>query len=108
MNETMRPQQLGDADDLDQFIDDNDLALVEFYSLGCPKCQAMEPIIGNVARATDAAVGMLNPRDDLSVLDRFDISSTPTLILFKDGEQVGKRAGGVEGTEALVEFVESA
>ncbi|MEF8915876.1 thioredoxin family protein [Natronomonas sp.] len=108
MSETTRPERLEDGDDLDRFIEDNDLALVEFYSLGCPKCQAMEPIIGNVARATDAAVGMLNPRDDLSVMDRFDISSTPTLILFKNGEQVGKRAGGVEGTEALVEFVEAA
>jgi thiol-disulfide isomerase/thioredoxin len=108
MNGTKRPIRLGDADDLDRFIADNDLALAEFYSVGCPKCQAMEPIIGNVARATDAAVGMLNPRDDLSVLDRFDISSTPTLILFKNGEQVGKRAGGIESTEALVEFVEAA
>jgi thiol-disulfide isomerase/thioredoxin len=108
MSETTRPERLEDGADLDRFIADNDLALVEFYSLGCPKCQAMEPIIGNVARATDAAVGMLNPRDDLSVMDRFDISSTPTLILFKNGEQVGKRAGGVEGTEALVEFVEAA
>jgi thiol-disulfide isomerase/thioredoxin len=108
MQETNRPQRLDDGEDLDRFLADNDLALVEFYSVGCPKCQAMEPILGNIARATDAAVAMVNPRDDLSLLERFDISSTPTLILFKNGEQVGTRAGGVEETESLVDWIESA
>jgi thioredoxin 1 len=108
MQETARPERLSDGEDLDRFVADHDLALVEFYSVGCPKCQAMEPIIGNVARATDAAVAMLNPRDDLSVLDRFDISSTPTLVLFKNGEAIATRADGFEETESVVAFVESA
>lgn len=108
MQDTTRPERLTDGEDLDRFVAEHDLALVEFYTKGCPKCQAMEPILGNVARATDAAVAMLNPREDLSLLDRFDIGSVPTLVLFKNGERVATRADGFEETESVVAFVESA
>ncbi|NEU57859.1 co-chaperone YbbN [Halorussus sp. MSC15.2] len=102
-----KPVHLRDADELDAFVADNDLALVDFYTKGCSLCQAIEPVVGNVARATDAAVGMLNPRDDLSLVEAYDVRSVPTLLLFEDGELVGRMAEGFRGTEAVVEFVES-
>ncbi|WP_276300110.1 thioredoxin family protein [Halorussus lipolyticus] len=103
---TDKPVHLEDADDLDAFVADNDLALVDFYTEGCSLCQAIEPVVGNVARATDVAVALCNPRDDPPLIERFDVRSVPTLLLFEDGELVDKMADGFQGTDAVVEFVE--
>jgi len=102
-----KPVHLADADELDAFVADNDLALVDFYTQGCSLCQSIEPVIGNVARVTDAAVALCNPRDDPQLIDRFDVRSVPTLLLFEEGDLVGRMAEGFQGTEAVVEFVES-
>jgi thiol-disulfide isomerase/thioredoxin len=102
-----KPVRLDDGEDLAAFVADHDLALVDFYTKGCTLCQAIEPVVGNVARATDAAVGLLNPREDLDLVEEYDIRSVPTLLLFEDGEPVGRLAEGFQETEAVVEFVES-
>jgi thiol-disulfide isomerase/thioredoxin len=106
MNPDVRPTRLCGGDDLAAFVDAHDVALVEFYTEGCGACQAMEPVLGNVARVTDVAVGLLNPGDDLALLDEFDVRSVPTLLLFRDGELVATRAEGFQGTAAVVDFVE--
>lgn len=102
-----KPVHLSDADELDAFVAENDLALVDFYTKGCSLCQAIEPVVGNVASVTDAAVALCNPRDDPRLIERFDVRSVPTLLLFEEGELVGKMAEGFQGTEEVVEFVES-
>lgn len=105
---TAKPTQLNDGEDLDRFVTTHDAALVEFYTSGCTMCQAMEPVLGNVARATDVAVGMVNPGDDIGLVDRFDIRSVPTLVVFRDGEEVARLAEGFQGGDEVVAFLEGA
>ncbi|WP_158058038.1 thioredoxin family protein [Halorussus halophilus] len=101
------PVQLADADELAAFVATHDLVLVDFYTNGCAICQSIEPVVGNVARATEAAVGTLNPRDDPELIDTYDVRSVPTLLLFEDGELVDRLAEGFQETQAVVEFVEN-
>ncbi|PSP56291.1 thioredoxin [Halobacteriales archaeon QS_1_67_19] len=101
------PVRLADGDDLEDFVAAHDLALIDLYTKGCTLCQAIEPVVGNVAHATDAAVGMLNPKTDLELVETYDVRSVPTLLLFEDGELVGRLADGFKETEAVVAFVES-
>ena len=105
-DEFTKPLRVEDADELDRTIADHDLVLVDCYTDGCALCQAIEPVVGNVARVTDATVVMVNPGDDLSLVERYDIRSVPTLLLFENGELVGRMADGFQGTEAVVDFVE--
>ena len=107
MDDVPRPTRLADGDDLDAFLAEEDVALVEFYTNGCAKCQAMEPVLGNVARATEVSIGMVNPGDDLSLLDRFAIQSVPTLVLFIDGEEAARLAEGFQGGDDVVSFLEA-
>jgi thioredoxin-like negative regulator of GroEL len=102
-----KPVHLEDGAALDAFVAEHDLALVDLYTKGCTLCQAIEPVVGNVARATEAAVGMVNPKHDLELVETYDVRSVPTLLLFADGELVGRMADGFQETEAVVEFVES-
>ena len=103
-----RPVSLADGDDLDAFLADADAALVEFYTDGCGICASMEPVIGNVARGVEAdlAVGVVNPRDDPPVVERFDVRSVPLFVLFVDGEPVARRAEGFIPGEDLAAWVD--
>jgi thioredoxin-like negative regulator of GroEL len=103
--ETDRPVSLADEAELDAFVESHDVALVEFYTAGCAICQSMEPVLTNVARASGAAVGTVNPRDDPPLVERFDVRSVPLLVLFVDGEPVARRAEGFVGADDLVNWV---
>ncbi|WP_254765068.1 thioredoxin family protein [Natrinema marinum] len=105
MTATDRPTRLATGDDLDAFVDSHDVALVEFYTSGCAMCQAMEPVLGNVARATAVAIGMVNPGDDIGLVDRFDVRSVPTLVLFEDGDETARLAEGFQGGDAVTDFL---
>ncbi|MHB9288133.1 thioredoxin family protein [Halobacteriales archaeon Cl-PHB] len=99
------PTHLSDSADLDAFVAEHEVALVEFYTEGCSKCAAMEPILSGVARTSDLAVGLVNPRDDPALIDRFEVSSVPLLVVFVDGDPVARRAEGFQGVDAVREFV---
>ncbi|ELZ46412.1 thioredoxin [Halorubrum californiense DSM 19288] len=103
-----RPVSLADADALDAFVADADAALVEFYTDGCGICASMEPMIGNVARGTEAdlAVGLVNPRDDPPLVERFDVRSVPLFVLFVDGEPTARRAEGFIPGDDLTAWVD--
>lgn len=101
-----RPVRLANGDEFDALIEEEPLALVEFYTSGCGICQRMEPVLGLVAKATEATVAMINAGDDLDLSSRYTIRSVPTLLLFKDGEVVGRLDDGYQDAESLVAFVE--
>ena len=61
----------------------------------------------NVARVTDATVAMVNAGYAFDLAERYAISSVPTLLLFEDGDLVGRLADGFQGADAVVSFVES-
>ncbi len=101
-----RPTQLADEPALDSFIADYEAALVEFYTDGCGICGSMEPVVGNVARQLDVAVGLVNPRDDPPLVDRFEVRSVPLFVLFVGGEPVARRADGFVAGDDLTAWVE--
>lgn len=107
MDGTPRPTRLEDGADLDAFLEDHDVALVELYTRGCSKCQAMEPVLGTVARATGVPVGLVNPGDDLALVERFAIESVPTLLCFENGREIARLAEGFVGADDVVAFLEA-
>lgn len=106
MERSAKPLRLDGREALEDLLADRDRVLVEFYTEGCTLCQSIEPILGNVARETDATVAMLNPRDSLGLVEEFSIRSVPTLILFESGEPVDRLAAGFQGTDAVLSFVD--
>ena len=103
-----RPTSLADEPALETFVGDHEVAVVEFYTEGCGICQSMEPILGNVARGLDVAVGLVNPRDDPPLVDRFEVRSVPLFVLFVDGEPVDRRAEGFISGDELTAWIEDA
>ncbi|WP_225333171.1 thioredoxin family protein [Halomicrobium urmianum] len=100
-----RPVPLDSKDDLDALVADHDRVLVEFHTDGCSICASLEPVLGNVARESDAVVATMNPRDDPVLVDEYDVRSVPKLLLFVDGELRETLEDGFVPTEDLLEFV---
>jgi thiol-disulfide isomerase/thioredoxin len=105
--ETTKPVDVGTKAELDAIVAEHDLVLVEFYTEGCGICASLEPVLGNVARVTDAVVVTVNPRDDPQLIEEYTVRSVPTLLRFEDGEQVGRLDDGFQGADAIVNFVEN-
>jgi thioredoxin-like negative regulator of GroEL len=103
-----RPVPVDTSAELDALATEHPLVLVEFYTNGCAICQSIEPVLGNVARASDVVVATCNPQTDLSLVERFGVQSVPTLVLLEDGEEVGRLADGFQSTESILEFVANA
>lgn len=107
MTEHNRPIDLADGDAIDDLLETTDVVLLEFYTSNCGVCASMEPVLGVVAKQTDATVATCNPGSDLSLVDEYGVRSVPTLILFVDGEEVARRMDGFVGADDLLALIET-
>lgn len=85
------------------------LTLVDFWAPWCRPCIMQGPILEKVAESIDgqAKIAKVNVDDAGGVAGQFDVQSIPTLLLFKDGNEV-RRFVGVQPKEILVEAIISA
>ena len=81
--------------------------LVDFWAEWCVPCKAMLPSIEAVARQFDGRlkVAKLNVEENAQVPYRYNITTLPTLIVFKAG-QVAEQRIGLVSKENLVKLVE--
>ncbi len=85
------------------------LFLVDFYADWCGPCRTMTPILEQVAKEMQGKVTVVKVDVDQaqSVAGTYQVNSIPTLILFKDGKEVG-RVVGVREANTLKEFINGA
>lgn len=100
-----RPSTLDSKDELDDLVATHDRVLVEFHTEGCSMCDAMQPILGGVARSSSVVVATMNPRDDPVLLDEYDVRSVPKLLYFEDGELRDTMGEGFVPSDDVLEFV---
>lgn len=69
--------------------------LVDFWAAWCGPCRMVAPVIDELAEDYKGKikVGKLNVDENGSVAAHYQIMSIPTILLFKDGEQVEKIVG---------------
>jgi thioredoxin 1 len=81
--------------------------LVDFWAEWCGPCRAIGPALEELATThTNVKVTKMNIDENPMTPSKLGIRSIPTLILFKDGQQVATQVGGLPKTE-LFKWVET-
>ncbi len=82
------------------------VTLVDFYADWCGPCRMLAPVLEQVAKDVKgkAIVGKINIDKERNTAEFFQITSVPTMILFKDGKEVN-RLVGLRNAEALKGFI---
>ena len=69
--------------------------LLDFYADWCGPCKMLAPVLHEIAEenAGTLKVGKVNVDEQMELAMRFQVSSIPMLVVFKDGKAVAKSVG---------------
>jgi thioredoxin 1 len=93
---TDKPVHVTDAN-FEKTIQENPLALIDFWADWCGPCRALAPTIEELTReyAGKVFVGKLNVDENMRTAERFQVFSIPTVVIMKNGKEVDRIVGCV-------------
>ena len=85
--------------DYKELINSNPVVVVEFYESWCPHCQRMIPVVDQIKQLLGdrATVHQFDIDENQSLADATGVESIPTFIIYKNGVEVWKQSGEMEG-----------
>ncbi len=89
--------------DYEQIIKSTPVVLVEFYATWCPHCKRMMPIVEQVKELLSGSVDIyqFDIDENEEAAEKLDVSSVPTFIVYKNGEEQWRQSGELDGQELL-------
>jgi thioredoxin 1 len=104
----MSSLNVNDNDFENEVLKANEPVMVDFWAEWCGPCKAMSPIVDEIAgeMAEKLKVVKINIDDSPNAPTQYGVRGIPTLMIFKDGEVVDTRVGGMSKSQ-LAEWVDS-
>lgn len=108
MEDNFKTAHFTDASFQAEVLESKTPVLVDFYAEWCGPCKMMSPSIEKLAKEYDGKfkIGKMDIEANEITSGKFQIQSIPTLIFFKDGQEVGKLVG-FKSEEALRKEIET-
>lgn len=83
------------------------LVLTEFYSDSCIPCKQLSPVLCEIEEeyAGKVSVYKINANYEENLTQEYQVRSSPTLILFRNGAALDRKSG-VQKKEILTEWID--
>ena len=75
------------------FVGEHDVSVVDCWAPWCAPCKSMFPVMDELAREMNVAIGKINVDEDQTIASSYLVMSIPTLLIFKKGELVDRVTG---------------
>ena len=89
-----------------QAIESSKVVLVEFFASWCPHCQRMMPIVEQIKELLAGQVNVyqfdIDEYSELATENGAD--SVPTFIVYRDGKEVWRESGEIDGQVLLAKI----
>ena len=97
----------GTADNFEaEVLDAKVPVLVDFNATWCPPCQALHPILDELAEESDAyKIVTVDVDDEATLAGAYGVSSIPCLVFFRDGKEYDRRVG-LQPKKRLIKILE--
>ena len=87
--------QLSEATFSEEVNGSTEPVLVDFWAEWCGPCKTIAPVLEEIAEEQSGSlrIAKVNVDDNQSLAVQFGVQSIPTMIVFKDGEEVHRIVG---------------
>lgn len=94
--------------DYNNIIDSSKVVMVEFFATWCPHCQRMMPVVEQIKELLDgrADIYQFDIDKNQEAADSLDVESLPTFIVYREGKEVWRQSGEMDG-QVLLSKIES-
>jgi thioredoxin 1 len=96
-----------DQDFEDRVLHSDTPVLVDFWAEWCVPCHMVSPVVEEIGRdkGERLSVAKLNIDENPEITRKYGVMSIPTLMLFKDGQEMA-RVVGARGKDALLREID--
>ncbi len=95
--------EIRDVDDetFDEFLEENEQAVVDFWATWCGPCKMVEPTIKELAEDYRGKISFakVNVEKNSNIANRYGIQSIPAFLFIKNGEIVDQAKGALPRDE---------
>lgn len=87
----------------EEVLKSSDLVMVDFWATWCGPCKMFAPVIDEIAddNVPGLKVGKINVDEEPDLAGKYRVMTIPTLIFFKNGEQVASSVGVKNKNEVM-------
>ena len=90
---------------IDEVLKEDKIVLADFNASWCGPCRMLTPILQELAEESDEyKIVSINIDDEEELREKYNVSSIPCLVVFKDGKEI-KRSIGLKPKEEIKKMI---